>query len=88
MIAPPVTAIASQLAGEQVSVGNAVHLLLHEATHIRDDSTDEARVECDTSKNAWSAVKLFHLAAWQDRQILRGMAVAHLDSVPSYLRDC
>ena len=68
--------------------GGAVHLLLHEALHLREKSTDEARVECDASRNAWSAVALFHLAAWRDQQILRGMAVAHAGSAPSYLKDC
>lgn len=66
----------------------AVHLLLHEALHIRESSTDEARVECDTSLNAWSALRLFKLPAWRDRQILRGMRLAHLASDASYLGDC
>lgn len=68
--------------------GGAIHLLLHEALHIREESTDESRVECDTNRNAWSAVALFRLAAWRDRQILRGMRVAHLESASSYLAVC
>jgi hypothetical protein len=68
--------------------GSAVDTLIHEATHILEQSTDEARVECDSYRNRWSAVKLFHLSATQDSQIMRGITTAHLQSPPDYLTDC
>ncbi len=68
--------------------GSAVDTLIHEATHILEQSTDEARVECDSYRNRWSAVKLFNLSATEDSQIMRGMKVAHLQSPPEYLKDC
>jgi hypothetical protein len=68
--------------------GSAVDTLIHEATHILEQSTDEARVECDSYRNRWSAVKLFHLSAAEDNQIMRGMNVAHFQSLPEYLKDC
>jgi hypothetical protein len=68
--------------------GSAVDTLIHEATHILEQSTDEARVECDSYRNRWSAVKLFHLSATEDSRIMRGITVAHLQSPPDYLTDC
>jgi hypothetical protein len=68
--------------------GFAVDTLIHEATHIREQSTNEARVECDSYRNRWSAVKLFRLPASKDRQVMRGMTAAHLASPASYLKDC
>jgi hypothetical protein len=68
--------------------GSAVDTLIHEATHILEQSTDEARVECDSYRNRWSAVKLFHLSATEDGQIMRGMSVAHFQSPADYLTDC
>jgi len=53
-----------------------------------DAGSDEARVECDSYRNRWSAVKLFHLSATEDSRIMRGMKVAHLESPPEYLKDC
>jgi hypothetical protein len=68
--------------------GAAVDTLLHEATHIREQSTDEARVECDAYRNRWSAVKLFRLSGKQNRSVLRGVTASHLSSPADYLRDC
>ena len=68
--------------------GAAVDTLIHEATHIREQSTDEARVECDSYRNRWSAVKLFRLGAREDARILRGMTAAHVASPANYLTDC
>jgi hypothetical protein len=68
--------------------GSAVDTLIHEATHIREQSTNEARVECDSYRNRWSAVKLFHLSAREDRSVMRGITAAHLASPVSYLKDC
>ena len=65
--------------------GAAVHVLAHEAMHIRLDSLNESRVETCAYQNQWQAVRLFHLAAWKTRQILRGMRVAHFDSADGYL---
>jgi hypothetical protein len=82
--------VGAQAASAQVDVANgaAVDTLIHEATHIREQSTDESRVECDSYRNRWSAVKLFRLSARMDAQIMRGITVAHDDSPASYLRDC
>lgn len=71
-----------------VADGSAVDTLIHEATHILEQSTNEARVECDSYRNRWSAVKLFRLPARISGGILRGMTAAHLASPASYLKDC
>jgi hypothetical protein len=68
--------------------GSAVDTLIHEATHILEQSTNEARVECDSYRNRWSAVKLFRLSAKMNRSVMRGMTAAHLASPASYLKDC
>lgn len=68
--------------------GRAVHVLLHGATHIRESSSDEGRVECDTYRNGWQAVRLFGFPASEARQILRGMTVAHRESRADYLTVC
>jgi hypothetical protein len=81
-------ALASVAAGTDLPDGAAVDTLIHEATHIREQSTDEARVECDSYRNRWSAVKLFHFSAARSRAILRGMHAAHEASPASYLADC
>jgi hypothetical protein len=74
--------------GVDVVNGTAVDTLIHEATHIREQSTDESRVECDSYRNRWSAVKLFRLSARMDAAVMRGITAAHEASPPSYLRDC
>jgi hypothetical protein len=74
--------------GVDVANGTAVDTLIHEATHIREQSTDESRVECDSYRNRWSAVKLFRLSARMDAAVMRGITAAHEASPPSYLRDC
>jgi hypothetical protein len=71
-----------------VSNGTAVDTLIHEATHILEQSTDEARVECDSYRNRWSAVKLFHLSSRMDAALMRGITAAHESSPRSYLKDC
>jgi hypothetical protein len=68
--------------------GSAVATLIHEATHILEQSTDEAHVECDAYRNRWSALKLFDLPAAKNKGILRGMILAHEQSPPEYLADC
>jgi hypothetical protein len=78
--APPTTA--------DLPDGAAVDTLIHEATHIREQSTDEARVECDSYRNRWSAVKLFRLSAKENRSIMRGVTAAHLASPADYLMEC
>jgi hypothetical protein len=82
------TAASAQRASSDLSDGAAVDTLIHEATHIREQSTNESRVECDSYRNRWSAVKLFHLPAARDRAIMRGIIAAHVASPPSYLKDC
>jgi hypothetical protein len=74
--------------GVDIANGTAVDTLIHEATHIREQSTDESRVECDSYRNRWSAVKLFRLSARMDAAVMRGITAAHEASPPSYLRDC
>jgi hypothetical protein len=68
--------------------GSAVDTLVHEATHILEQSTDEARVECDSYRNRAAAVDLFPLAARQKARVMRGVIATHQDSDPSYLTIC
>jgi hypothetical protein len=75
-------------ASVDLSDGTAVDTLIHEATHILEQSTDESRVECDSYRNRWSAVKLFHLSSRMDAAIMRGITAAHESSPRSYLKDC
>ena len=82
------TAASAQRASTDLPDGAAVDTLIHEATHIREQSTNEARVECDSYRNRWSAVKLFRLPAARDQAIMRGITAAHVASPPSYLKDC
>jgi hypothetical protein len=81
---------AAQRAAAKIDVpdGTAVDTLIHEATHILEQSTNEARVECDSYRNRWSAVRLFGLSSAMDAAVMRGITVAHLASPASYLRDC
>lgn len=82
------TAASSARSTVDLPDGSAVDTLIHEATHILEQSTDEARVECDSYRNRWSAVKLFHLSAAEDSRIMRGMSAAHFQSPADYLTDC
>jgi hypothetical protein len=84
----PRTAATKEAARADLPDGAAVDTLIHEATHIREQATDEARVECDSYRNRWSAVALFHLPARMDRAIMRGITAAHESSPASYLKDC
>ncbi|MEO9174967.1 MAG: hypothetical protein ABI317_05585, partial [Gaiellales bacterium] len=59
-----------------------------EATHILEQSTNEARVECDSYRNRWSAVRLFGFSSTMDAAVMRGITVAHESSPASYLKDC
>lgn len=71
--------------------GRALETILHEATHLRENSTDEARVECDTHLNAWQAVKPLGLPAWRASSTLQAMTAAHEESEVSpidYLAVC
>jgi hypothetical protein len=80
----------AQRAAAKIDVpdGTAVDTLIHEATHILEQSTNEARVECDSYRNRWSAVRLFRLSSKMDAAVMRGITVTHLASPASYLRDC
>jgi hypothetical protein len=98
----PVTRIGSivspgepnPMAAEGINVesdGYALETILHESTHLRENSTDEARVECDTHLNAWQAVKPLGLPAWRAQATLDAMTEAHDTSEVSpinYLADC
>jgi hypothetical protein len=68
--------------------GSAVDTLVHEATHILEQSTDEARVECDSYRNRDQAVDLFPLSAKQRARVMRGVIATHQNSDPSYLTIC
>jgi hypothetical protein len=68
--------------------GSAVDTLVHEATHILEQSTDEARVECDSYKNRAKALALFGLSSRQNAKVMRGIVATHENSDPSYLTIC
>ena len=68
--------------------GSAVDTLVHEATHILEQSTDEARVECDSYTNRAAAVAQFPLSAKQAARVMRGVIATHENSDPSYLTIC
>ena len=83
------TLAATTAAATDLPDGAAVDTLIHEATHIREQSTDEARVECDSYRNRWSAVKLFRPVA--RKRIAASCAESppsHLASAADYLTDC
>lgn len=71
--------------------GFALETILHESTHLRENSLDEARVECDTHLNAWQAVRPLGLPAWRAAETLQAMTDAHDTSEVApvnYLADC
>jgi hypothetical protein len=68
--------------------GSAVDTLIHEATHILEQSTDEARVECDSYTNRAAALNLFPLSAKMKARVMRGVIATHENSDPSYLTIC
>jgi hypothetical protein len=68
--------------------GSAVDTLIHEATHILEQSTDEARVECDSYTNRAAALDLFPLSAKMKARVMRGVIATHENSDPSYLTIC
>ena len=68
--------------------GSAVDTLVHEATHILEQSTDEARVECDSYRNRAKALSLFGLSSRQHAKVMRGIVATHENSDPSYLTIC
>src|ERR1700712_5850844 len=68
--------------------GSSVDTLRHEATHILEQSTDEARVECDSFQHRDAAVDLFPLSPKQRARVMRGVVATHQNSDPSYLTIC
>lgn len=68
--------------------GSAVDTLVHEATHILEQSTDEARVECDSYRHRAKALRLFDLTRAQRVRVMRGIVATHRASDPTYLTIC
>lgn len=58
--------------------------LVHEATHISLDSTDECVVETTALANAWQVVRQLKLPAWRTRAILAGLPSADQELQPAY----
>ena len=53
-----------------------------------EQSTDEARVECDSFQHRDAAVDLFPLSPKQKARVMRGVIATHQNSDPSYLTIC
>jgi hypothetical protein len=68
--------------------GSAADTLLHEATHIREQSTDEARVECDAYVERARVLDAFALTGRLRTRVEMGVAAAHRGSDPAYLTIC
>jgi hypothetical protein len=68
--------------------GSAADTLIHEATHILEQSTDEARVECDSYTNRRLVLDAFRLTGRVRSRVERGIEVTHWGSDPSYLTIC
>lgn len=69
--------------------GVAVQVLVHEATHLRLASGDEALVECTASANYWPTVAAAHLPAKLARRILAAAQHTHANlRDPHYKETC
>jgi hypothetical protein len=68
--------------------GAAADTLIHEATHIAEQSTDEARVECDSYRDRARVLDAFTLTGKQRARVERGIEITHRNSDPSYLTIC
>jgi hypothetical protein len=68
--------------------GSAADTLIHEATHILEQSTYEARVECDSYTNRAQVLDLFHLTGKTRSRVEKGIEATHWNSDPSYLTIC
>lgn len=69
--------------------GDAVQALVHEATHLRLASGDEALVECTASRNYWPTVSAFHLSPKIAGRLLVAARRSH-ERIhdPRYRADC
>jgi hypothetical protein len=68
--------------------GSAAGTLIHEATHILEQSTDEARVECDSYTNRVQVLDAFRLTGKVRMRVEKGIEATHWTSDPSYLAIC
>lgn len=59
------------------TTGAAVQALVHEATHLRLASPDEAQVECTASRNYWPLIAAAHLPARLAGRILAAAQHTH-----------
>lgn len=57
--------------------GAAIQVLVHEATHLRLASGDEAQVECAASRNYWPIIASFHLPARLAKSVLNAALYTH-----------
>lgn len=59
------------------AAGQAVQVIVHEATHLRLASGDEALVECTASRNYWPTIAAFHLSAKLASAVLHAALYVH-----------
>lgn len=57
--------------------GAAIQVLVHEATHLRLASGDEAQVECAASRNYWPIIAAFGLPARLAKSVLNAALHIH-----------
>lgn len=69
--------------------GAAVQAIVHEATHLRLASGDEALVECTASRNYWPTIAAAHLPARLAGRILAAATRTHQNlQNPTYKETC
>lgn len=71
------------------AAGAAVQVLVHEATHLRLSSGDEALVECTASRNYWPTIRSLPIPASLRGRVLAAALRTHANlSNPLYKEDC
>lgn len=71
------------------AAGAAVQVLVHEATHLRLASGDEALVECTASRNYWQTILAFHLKPRLAQAVARAATRTHYNlTSPVYKSEC
>jgi hypothetical protein len=80
--------VSAAAAAIDLPSGSAADTLIHEATHILEQSTDEARVECDSYAHRAQVLDLFHLTGKTRSRVQKGIEATHWNSDPSYLTVC
>jgi hypothetical protein len=86
--APKRMGVSAGAASIDLPDGSAADTLIHEATHIREQSTDEARVECDSYTNRARVLDAFALTGKLRARVEKGIESTHRSSDPSYLTVC